>query len=217
MKVIVVGCGRLGSALAYRLYKKGHHVTVTDQAAAAFDKLPSDFQGRVVQGDVLARDVLYRAGIEQADALAAVTSSDSTNAVVAHIARSVYHVPHVVVRNYAPHWQPLHEAFGLPTVGSTSWGAQRIEALLCNDSPHAVFSAGEVAVYEIVAPAAWHGRGLSEVLPEGQCRPVALTRAGRSRLPADNLRLETGDILHLGASPDGIEALRRQLSSTQEA
>jgi len=130
MNIIVVGCGRVGSTLAYQLYKKGHQVTVVDQAASAFDNLPADFHGRMEEGDVLSRDVLYRAGIEQADALATVTNSDSVNAVVAHVARTVYHVPNVVVRNYDPRWQPLHEAFGLQVVSSASWGVQRMEELL---------------------------------------------------------------------------------------
>jgi len=117
MNIIVVGCGRVGSALAYQLYKKGHQVTVVDQAASAFDNLPADFHGRMEEGDVLSRDVLHRAGIGQADALA-------------HVARTAYHVPNVVVRNYNPRWQPLHEAFGLQVVSSASWGVQRMEELL---------------------------------------------------------------------------------------
>ncbi|HNB54738.1 MAG TPA: NAD-binding protein, partial [Anaerolineales bacterium] len=73
MKVIIVGCGRVGSALAHQLNKKGHLVTVIDQNAAAFNALPNDFHGRLVEGDALVKNVLQRAEIAQADGLVAVT------------------------------------------------------------------------------------------------------------------------------------------------
>src|SRR5688500_16897139 len=111
MQVIVVGCGRMGAELAYRLYQRGGQVTVVDQSPLAFNNLPQDFRGRTVEGDGLERDVLQRAGIEQAKGLAAVSSSDSVNAVVAHIARTVYRVPQLVVRNYEARWRQMHETF----------------------------------------------------------------------------------------------------------
>ena len=215
MNIVVVGCGRVGAELAYRLFQKGHQVAVIDQVASAFDNLPEDFRGRTVEGEVLAQDVLRRAGIEQAEGLAAVTNSDSLNAVVAHVARTVYHVPQVVVRNYHPHWRPLHEAFGLQVVSSTSWGAQRIEELLYHADARSVFSAGngEVEIYELVVPEAWRGHSLEDLLPTGQCLAVALTRAGRAMLPSQAARLEGGDVLHLSATLAGIEALRHRLNS----
>lgn len=220
MNVIVVGCGRVGSALAYQLYKKGHQVTVVDRETSSFNNLPPDFSGRMEEGDVLSRDVLHRAGIEQADALATVTSSDSINAVVAHVARTVYDVPNVVVRNYDARWRPLQEAFGLQVVSPASWGAQRMEELLFGAplQVQAVFSAGnaEVEIYELAVPEKWHGRSLQELLPEGQCLTVALTRAGRAMLPSCDLRLEVGDVIYLSATLGGIEALRRRLALGQE-
>ena len=130
MRVIVIGCGQVGSALAGRLYKKHHQVTVIDEEGTAFDGLPVDFNGRTIQGDVLDRNVLHRAEIEDADALAAVTTSDSLNALIAHIARTEYKIPRVVVRNHDPSQLPLQEAFGLSVVGPADWGAQRVEELL---------------------------------------------------------------------------------------
>lgn len=129
-KVIVIGCGRLGAELAYRLYQQGCQVAVVDQLAGAFNNLHPDFRGRTIEGDGLNQDVLHRAGIEQADGLTAVTNSDSLNAVVAHLASTVYRVPKVVVRNYDSRWQRLHEAFDLQMISPTIWAAQRIEALL---------------------------------------------------------------------------------------
>lgn len=209
MNVIVVGCGRVGAELAYRLFKKGHRVTVIDQVAAAFENLPPDFRGHTVQGEVLNQDVLCRAGIEQADGLAAVTNSDSLNAVVARVANVVYHLTNVVVRNYDPRWRPLLEAIGLQVVSSSSWGARRIEELLYQSEIRSVFSAGngEVNLYEFEVPQAWHGRPLQDLLPAGQGLVVAVTRAGRAILPSAVAHLQAGDVVYLSATPEGVESL----------
>jgi trk system potassium uptake protein TrkA len=142
-----------------------------------------------------------------------VTNSDSVNAVVAHVARTVYRVPNVVVRSYAPTWQPMHEAFGFQVVSSTTWGAQRIEQLLVQVFGVSVFTAGngEVAVYEFKVPEAWGGMKLGELVAGHECLPVALTRAGRATLPTPETRLEPGDLLHLSATLACVEALRERL------
>ena len=215
MNMMVVGCGRVGAELAYKLFQKGHDVTVIDELAIAFDSLPADFLGRTVEGEVLSRDTLRRAGVESANGLAAVTNSDATNAVVAHLAHVVYNVPNIIVRNYDPHWRPLHEAFGYQVVSSTSWGAQRIEELLSDTSMRSVFSAGngEVEIYEYIVPSAWAGRAMQDLFPDGECRAVAFTRAGRAVLPVCDQPLAAGDVVHFSATYDGIEHLRARLAT----
>jgi trk system potassium uptake protein TrkA len=210
---IVVGCGRVGAELAFRLYQNGHQVAVIDHVGASFQHLNPAYRGRTIEGEVLSEDVLRRSGVEQADGLAAVTNSDSVNAVVSHVARTVYHVRNVVARNYDPRWRPVHEAFGLQLVSSTAWGAQRIEELLYNPEGRSVFSAGngEVEVYEIKVPGGWDGRALRELLPSEGCVAVAHTRAGRATLPGSEARLQEGDVLHVSSNLTGIEALRRRL------
>jgi trk system potassium uptake protein TrkA len=217
MRVIVIGCGRLGADLAYRLFQRGHEVSVIDQIGAAFDNLHLLFRGRTIEGEVLNQDVLHRAGIEHADGLAAVTNSDTLNVVVAHVARTVYHVPHVVSRNYNPHWQALHEAFGLQAVSSTTWGAQRIEAMLYASEVHPVWSSsnGLVDLYEFVVPEHFQGCLLQQVLPEGPYAVVGFARAGQSITGAHDLPLEAGDVLYLSPAPEGREMLRRWLTSHQ--
>jgi trk system potassium uptake protein TrkA len=216
MNFIVVGCGRVGAELAFRLFQNGHQVTVIDQVAAALYNLPAEFRGHAVHGEALATDVLRRAGIERADGLAAVTNSDSLNAVVAHVARTVYHVPQVVVRNYHPRWRALHESFDVQVVSSTSWGAQRIEELLYSPFARTVFSAGngEIEIYELVVPEVWHGRILKDILPASKCLAVALTRTGKAILPSADERLEKADILHVSTNLEGIEMLRHQLKAS---
>lgn len=220
MNFIVVGCGRVGSELCYHLFKSGHNVVVVDSKKEAFNRLHPDFRGRTLEGEGLAESVLERAGIREADGLAAVTNSDTLNAVVAHTAREFYNVPIVVARNYDPNLRSIIEAFGLQTVGSTYWGAQRVEELLMNPTQKMVYSAGngEVEVYEIRISDEWDGRTLGELLsPLKDCLPVALSRAGRSSLPEAGTRLQAGDLLNVSSTFEGIGALTSRLSRKAEA
>jgi trk system potassium uptake protein TrkA len=220
MNFIVVGCGRVGAELCYHLFKRGHQIVVVDINKESFNRLNPEFRGRTLEGEGLAEGVLERAGIREADGLAAVTNSDTLNAVVAHAARTIYNIPNVVARNYDPNLRSLIEVFGLQSVGSTSWGAQRVEELLMNPSQRMVYSAGngEVEVYEVLIPEEWNDRTLAELLePLKQCYPVALSRAGRSSLPEAGTRLRTGDMLNVSSTFEGIGALTERLSRKMEA
>ena len=220
MNFIVVGCGRVGAELCYHLFKNGHQVVVVDINKESFNRLHPDFRGRTLEGEGLAEGVLERAGIREADGLAAVTNSDTLNAVVAHAARTVYDVPNVVARNYDPNLRPIIEAFGLQTVGSTYWGAQRVEELLINPSQRAVYSAGngEVEVYEVQIPDGWSDRTLNELLaPLKDCYPVALSRAGRSNLPEGNMKMQTDDLLSISSTFEGLATLTARLAGKAEA
>ncbi|MBE0410986.1 MAG: TrkA family potassium uptake protein, partial [Anaerolineales bacterium] len=130
MNYLVVGCGRLGAELAYSMSQKGHEITVIDNHVDSFRNLDPDFRGRTVIGEATDEDVLHRAKIETADGVAVVTNSDSLNIVIAHIARTVYQIPAIIVRNYDPKLRPLYDTFGFQVVSSTGWGSQRIEELL---------------------------------------------------------------------------------------
>lgn len=219
MNFIIVGCGRLGAELAYRLYTQNNQVTIIDRNPLAFNNLDPAFSGRTIEGDALNRDILQRAGVEHADGLAAVTNSDMLNAVIAHAVRMEFRVPQVYLRNYDPYWRPLHEAFGLHMVSSSSWGAQRIEELLYHAEMRTVFSAGngEVEIYEFTIPGTWIGHTLDELIAGISGIPVALTRAGRSFLPSPEIILQQDDILSLSATLEGIQSLRKRLMSVKEA
>ena len=214
MNFIIVGCGRVGAELAIRMSNSGHDIVVVDQSKSAFERLPANYRGRTVHGEALSEKVLERAGIKETYGLAAVTNSDTLNAVVAHAARSIYNVQVIVCRNYDPRLRYMMETFGLQTVSSTAWGAQRVEELLTNNAARAIFSAGngEVEIYEMVIPAAWNGRSWNELCTGNLgTLPVALTRGGRAMLPSLNTKLETGDLLNVSATFEGIQALRARL------
>lgn len=211
MNVIVVGCGRVGAELAHRLFINGHRVCVIDRSQEAFKDLPPDFRGRTLEGDVLSEAVLHRADIAHADALAAVTNSDSLNGVIGRVAREIYNVQHVAVRNYDPRWRELIDAFGLQVVSSSSWGAQRLEELLEGGSVHPLISAGngEVEICDLIVPASWDGRTVQDLAQCGSCVVAAVTRAGRGVLPTPDMRLQTGDMVHVSATVEGMAALRQ--------
>lgn len=220
MNFIVLGCGRVGAELCYRLYKGGHQVVVVDSNKQAFNRLHADFRGRTLEGEGLAESVLERAGIREADGLAAVTNSDTLNAVAAHIARAFYDVPNVVARNYDPNLRSIIEAFDLQTVGSTYWGAQRVEELLMNPMQKVVYSPGngEVEIYEVLIPEEWNNRTLGELLDQlKDCYPVALSRAGRASLPDADTKLHEGDLLNVSSTFEGIGTLTARLSKELEA
>jgi trk system potassium uptake protein TrkA len=219
MNIIVVGCGRVGAELAYRLFQRGMQVTVIDYISTAFANLPPDFRGRTIQGEVLNQQVLHRAGIEKADGLALVTSSDTVNAVVAHAAKVVYGINNIIVRNYDPRWRSLYEHFGVQVVSSSSWGAQRIEELLLEPKGHTVLSAGngEVEIYEIVIPAALQGKEIGELVQDNrECLAVSLTRAGKAIVPDAKTTVTDGDLVLFSATYEGITALRQRLTQLEE-
>lgn len=219
MNFFVIGCGRVGSELAFRLYKNGHKVVVIDKNREALNGLPPEFRGRIIEGDVLAEQMLERAGIAEADGLAIVTNSDTLNAVVGRMAGAIYKVPIVVTRNYDPVMLPVLEAFGCNVVSSTSWGAQRIQELLLDPSFRTIFSAGngEVEIYEMLMPPTWDGKPLGDLLRGNlDCLPVALTRAGRALLPDAETVLQAGDMLNVSATFAGIKALRLRMDTGAE-
>jgi trk system potassium uptake protein TrkA len=220
MNFIIVGCGRVGAELAYHLFSSGHQVVVVDSNRQAFNRLHPDFRGRTLEGEGLAESVLERAGIRDAHGLAAVTNSDALNAVVCHTAKEFYDIPVVVARNYDPNLRGVIEAFGLQTVGSTTWGAQRVEELLINPKEKVVYSAGngEVEVYEVRIPDAWNERTLAELMDSlTECCPVALTKAGRSSMPDAGMKLHTDDLLTVSSTFNGIGMLTARLAGKEKA
>ena len=214
MKVIVIGCGRLGSELAYRLYQQGHEVSVVDILPSAFNNLASDFNGRINEGDALNQDVLLRAGIETADALAAVTSSDATNMVIAHVANKIYHVPRVVARNFYPSCCSIFDTFNIQMVAPSSWGAQKLEEIISFKGVRSMvsFGNGEVELYELDIPESWIGRSIADLSDLDECMVTSITRAGRAMLPKPDMLLHKGDLLQVSASKEGILLLQNKLA-----
>jgi trk system potassium uptake protein TrkA len=222
MNFIVIGCGRVGEQLAYRLYKQQHKVVVVDSNRSLFNRLPADFHGRTVEGELLSADTFTRAGMAAADGVAVVTNSDTMNAVIGHAIRSHYpQVKRVLVRNYDPAMREMLEAFGLQVISSTAWGAERMQELLIDASFRTVFSAGngEVELYELYIPEHWGKRTVSSLLSgcSNMIVIAALTRAGRAELVSPDSVLKGGDIITVSATLEGVTALHARLQQGTEA
>jgi trk/ktr system potassium uptake protein len=143
MHVIIVGCGRVGSQLAQILSSEGHNVVIIDKKSTAFKRLGPDFNGISITGIGFDPDILKRAGVERADALAAVTNGDNSNIMVSQIAKKIYNIPRVITRIYDPLRADIYKKFGLNTISTTTIVAQIFRSAICKESSKLEFSIGE--------------------------------------------------------------------------
>ena len=130
MKLVIVGCGRVGAMAALALSKAGHQVTVIDNNRRAFDRLGSDFAGEMVLGNGIDEDVLREAGIESADGFASLTNGDNRNIMAAQIAQHIFKVPRVVCRIYDPIREEAYRKLGLHSYCPTIEGAEKVRRML---------------------------------------------------------------------------------------
>lgn len=218
MKLIVVGCGRTGAALARSLDQKGHQVSVIDNEETAFSRLGPDFKGRTFLGVAFDRDVLLRAGIDKADGLAAVTDDEAANMIVCQIARLHYHVPNVVSRLFEPDRAVLYDALDIPTVSSIMWRVRRIEQILCQPTMSVVgtLGNGEVQVVEIQVTEGLVGRVVRDFVHPGRTTDVALLHGGRASLPTMDAALSEGDYLRLAVFTDYLDEFETWLHQIQK-
>jgi trk system potassium uptake protein TrkA len=212
MRIIIIGCGHTGAGLARELSLAGHAVTVVDSNAASFERLGPSFKGEMITGVGFDRDVLLKAGIERADGLGAVTSSDETNVVTARVAREVFHVPKVVARVYDPRKAEIYRRLGLQTISPVSFGIQRLAEILTFSPVERVQSlgSGEVDIIEAEVSPLVAGRTVKDLTVPDEVRVVAITRSGKTFLPTMGTIFQEGDRLHiavLATSTDRLKAL----------
>jgi trk system potassium uptake protein TrkA len=213
MKVIIMGCGRVGEQVARIMSDEGHGVAVVDYDGNALARLGPDFKGRKVKGIGFDRKVLIAAGIEQADAFAATSSSDNVNIVAARLARNIFHVPKVVARLYDPRRAEIYRRLGLVTISSTTWGARRIHELLthANLDPVMTFGHGEVALIEFEAPPRLVGRTVNNLTVSGEVHVTTITRQGKAFLPTLGAEFRAGDVIHLAVLAAAMERVEEML------
>ncbi len=212
MRIIIIGCGRMGAALAQILSGRGHEVTVVDSDPSSFERLGRTFKGATVSGGGFDRGALLKAGIERADALAAVTASDEVNAVAARLSRQVFHVPKVVARIYDPRKAEIFRSLGLQNISPETWGINRIVDLLCYSRMETVTSLGngEVDIVEVEVPHLLVGRTVNELTVIGEIHVVAVSRKGKTFLPTRGTEFHKGDLIHLAllsVSADRLKVL----------
>ncbi len=214
MRVIVIGCGRVGSELAVRLAGDGHDVVILDKNRHAFRRLPAGWGGEAMVGFGIDRDDLKRAGIEQAAAVAAVTSGDNTNILVARISRENFEVPNVVARIYDPRRAVIYQRLGIPTVATVSWTVDQVVRRLLPDDMVTTWTdpTGAVSMVESHLPASFAGQRLSALSDPGRFAPVLVTRGGRARLVTDDLVGQDGDVVLFSVDSRAHEDLTSRLA-----
>lgn len=130
MKVLIMGCGRVGARLASLLDEDGHEVTVLDNDVYSFRRLPSTFNGAALFGNGTDQEALKKAGIEEVDVFVALTQGDNRNVMSCQIARHIFNVPRVMCRIYDPLREEMYSALGLETISPTKVFAQLLREKL---------------------------------------------------------------------------------------
>ena len=215
MRVIIMGCGRVGSELSEELADGGHDVVVIDKDPEAFFRYPPAEGTTTVVGLGFDRDVLREAGIEQADAFVAVSSGDNSNIVSARVALERFHVPKVVARIYDPRRAEIYERLNIPTVATTKWGVKQIQLMLFHERKELreTIAGGDLARMRVPVPSHLVGKNAVSLNVPGKLMVVGISRGGGGLIPTDDSTLEEGDYLAVIMAKDGLELLDEVLAA----
>ena len=213
MKIIIMGCGRVGSQVSQLLVRHGHNVTVIDHDDNALARLGTEFKGNIVRGLGFDRNVLLEAGIETAEGFVSASSSDNANIVAARIARNIFRVPRVVARLYDPVRAEVYQRLGLTTISSTAWGAERIvEVVTHNDLDVLnVFSDGGTTMIRVESPARLIGHQVAQMNIPGEVMVTAVTRNDHTFIPVSGTEFQDGDVIYLAVIPSAMRRLEELL------
>jgi trk system potassium uptake protein len=208
--IVIMGCGRVGAALAYSLSRLEHSLAVIDQDPLAFRRLGKDFPGRQITGVGFDRDTLVSAGIEEAAAFAAVSSGDNSNIIAARVARETFAVQKVVARIYDPKRAEVYERLGIPTVATVPWTAGRLLKTLLGEATAEVWRdpSGKIAVLHVSPHEGWVGHSLAAFERATAARIALVTRFGVGQLPLPSTVIQSGDSLHVLVADDHADLLR---------
>jgi trk system potassium uptake protein TrkA len=209
MRVVIMGCGRVGRELTVQLAKAGHDVTIIDKRRDAFERLPPGFQAKRVVGIGFDCAVLEEAGIKEADAFIAVSSGDNSNIVSARVAREQYGVEHVIARIYDPLRAEIYERLNIPTVAMVRWATKHILVMLSHAREEIKETLGGGALFRmrIQVPSHLVGQATSSLCSEGRVLVAGVDRGGETFIPNGSSTFQDGDIAHVIVDRDALDAL----------
>ncbi|MHB8841742.1 MAG: potassium channel family protein [Candidatus Aquicultor sp.] len=215
MRIIIVGCGRLGSELANSLWLDRHDITVVDNNPESFRRLAKTFTGERITGHAMDQQTLTTARIENADAFVSVTGEDDLNIISARIAREVYYVPRVVSRIYDPIRANIYERLGVSTVSTTTWAVNKIEDLIFHRAldVQLSFGNGEVELVRVAVPVGLFGRTVDSITIPGELQVSVITRRGRSFIPTLGTVFEEGDVARIAVGRGAVSQLEEFISA----
>ena len=217
MHVIVVGCGRVGSDVARNLSASGHEVVVIDRRAEAFRRLGEDFAGTTLVGVGFDRDLLAAAGITEQSAVAAVTSGDNSNILIARVAKETFGASHVVARIYDPRRASIYERLGIATVATVAWTSERVlrHLLSVGTTPDWIDPSAKFTMVERRVPADTAGTSIASLEAAISGRVTLLHRFGETSIPAATTLLQEDDQLHVIVSAGATDLLDQQLQRSE--
>jgi trk system potassium uptake protein TrkA len=220
MRYLIVGCGRVGSALAKLLDADGHEVIVVDENAGAFKRLGQKFKGHVVVGTGIDYDVLKRAGASAADGFIAVTNGDNRNIMAALIAQRMFKIKRIVARIYDPPRGQMYRELGVQTVCPTTVGAKLIRDVLI-EAPWdtlRTFDYGKLSSISATAGPEHAGKRIDSFEQPGRVRIAAVRRGTRDVIVASGeLTLEPGDEINAIVAPEAIGEFAKLFSTAAPA
>jgi trk system potassium uptake protein len=205
--VVIMGCGRVGSTLARSLEDRNHSIAVIDTNADAFRRLGPAFSGTKVLGIGFDQKVLEEAGIEKADAFAAVSSGDNSNIIAARVARETFGIQKVVARIYDPGRAEVYQRLGITTVATVKWTADQVlrRLLPAGAEPDFRDPSGTIRLDAIPVGERWIGHRTVAFQDQSGSRIAWIDRLGEGMLPSRESVLQEGDILHLVMREDAAE------------
>jgi trk system potassium uptake protein TrkA len=217
--VVIMGCGRVGSALAKGLEALDHSVAIIDRDAAAFRRLSADFSGTKVTGVGFDRDTLCEAGIEQAHAFAAVSSGDNSNIIAARVARETFGLENVVARIYDARRAAVYQKLGIPTVATVRWTADQVVRRLLPEGLVTEWRdpSGKVVLAEVAYSPGWVGHRVTRMEQDAGMRVALLTRLGEGMVPHRDTVVQEGDLVHVSVEWDRMDEVERVLAAGPQA
>jgi trk system potassium uptake protein TrkA len=216
--IVIMGCGRVGSTLTRSLEERGHTTAVIDSNPDAFRRLGPGFSGITVTGMGFDRDVMIKAGIERADAFAAVSSGDNSNIISARVAREQFKIDNVVARIYDPGRAEVYERLGVPTVATVPWAADQVlrRVVPAGTEPAWRDQTGEVRLDQVYAPVPWISRRIAELEEAAGVRVAFLRRLGTGVIATPDTVIQEGDYLSLFMREDHTSAALAALEAGPE-
>lgn len=207
MHYVIMGCGRVGAELTVQLSKAGHSVAVIDKRKEAFDRLPPDFHAQTFVGVGFDREVLGKAGIQEADAFIAVSNGDNSNIVSARIAREHFGVKKVIARIYDPRRADIYERLNIPTVATVRWAAKQIQFLLFHEREEIrdTMAGGSLLHLQMAIPQHLVGKKVESVEAEGEVELIGVDRGGSGFIPVHGSTFKEGDVAHFVVQRDAQE------------
>ena len=209
MHIVIMGCGRVGSTIAHILEDQDHSVAVIDQDPDAFRKLTASFKGSRITGIGFDRDVLIEAGIEHADAFAAVSSGDNSNVIAARVVRESFGVGRVVARIYDPRRAEVYQRLGIPTVATVRWTADQMLRKLLPEGAEPLWRdpTGAIVLADVAYSDHWLGEKVTALEESARARIAFISRLGEAMVPGPSTVLQEGDVLHMVAEERDLDRI----------